>query len=213
MGDTPGPSGDSLCGGADPAVGLFGSFGEVMNSLGVRCAGAGGTYEAARVGRTDIVPTAVDCPAGNVLVGLTAWSGPYGGPINVYGVEGSCDAPFTVSGVLQPINADGSPILKAGRTVPVKFTATDATGACVTDLAASLSVTPITNSVEGTEVEADTNAAASSGFRFDSATCQYFYNWSTAGLAGGGGGGSVWLPVSRRSGWAPAGLRGSRPWA
>lgn len=184
-GDASGPFGDSRCSGTDLAIGLYGSFGEVMNSLGVRCAGAGGTYEAARIGRTDRDPSTADCPAGSVLTGLTAWYGPYGANINVYGVQGSCDVLYTVSQVLQPINADGSSIFKAGRTVPVKFTATDAAGAPVTDLTASLSVTMLTNSVEGTYVEAETNVAASTGFRYDDAAGQYIFNWSTQGLAGG----------------------------
>lgn len=177
-------SGDSQCNGADVATGLYGSWGEVMHAVGVRCTGGGGVYEAALVGRPNPT-TAADCPAGDVLVGVTAWSNVYGGPINVYGIQGSCDRRYSLSGVLQPVNADGTSIFKAGRTVPVKFTATDSSGASVTDLAATLSVTKLTEAIEGTYVEADTNVAASTGFRYDASTGQYIYNWSTAGLGAG----------------------------
>lgn len=177
-------SGDSQCSGADVATGLYGSWGEVLHAVGVRCTGTGGVYEAALVGRTNPT-TAADCPAGDALVGVTAWSNVYGGPINVYGLQGSCDRRYTVSGVLQPVNADGTSIFKAGRTVPVKFTATDSSGASVTELAATLSVTKLTDAIEGTYVEAETNVAASTGFRYDASTGQYVYNWSTAGLGAG----------------------------
>ena len=188
VGDSSGAFGDSQCSDADLATGLYGAFGEVMNALGVHCAGAAGPYDAARVGNPGTITSPADCPAGSALVGLTGWYGAYGSSINIYGVEGFCEAtppPYTVSGVLQPVNADGSSIFKAGRTVPVRFTATDAAGATVTDLTASLSVTMLTNSVEGTYVEADTNVAASTGFRYDATTGQYVYNWSTKGLASG----------------------------
>lgn len=182
VGDSVGPFGDSMCSGADLAIGLYGANGEVMNALGVRCAGAGGAYDAGRVGNPGTGASAADCPAGSVLVGLTAWYGPYGSLENVYGIQGACDVQYTVSGALQPINPDGSSVFKAGRTIPVKFTAADSTGTSVANLTASLSVTKLADSVEGTYVEADTNVASSTGFRYDSATGQYIYNWSTNGL-------------------------------
>ena len=182
VGDAVGPFGDSVCSGADLAIGLYGANGEVMNALGVRCAGAGVAYDAARVGNPATVASPADCPAGSVLVGLTAWYGLYGSGVNVYGILGACDVQYAVSGVLQPINSDGSSVFNAGRTIPVKFTAADSTGASVENLTASLSVTKLTDTVEGTYVEADTNVAATTGFRYDSATGQYIYNWSTKGL-------------------------------
>ena len=103
VGDTSKPFEDSLCNGADVAVGLFGANGEVVNALGVRCAGAGGTYDAARVGNTNTVTSTADCPEGTVLDGLTAWYGAYSSFTNVYGVQGSCHLRYTFSEVLQPI--------------------------------------------------------------------------------------------------------------
>jgi hypothetical protein len=94
-------------------------------------------------------------------------------------------APYTVSGVLQPINPDGSSIFKAARPIQVKFAATGPTGAPVTNLTASLSYTKLTNSIEGTYVEADTNVAATTGFSYNQGTGEYVYNWSTKGLSPG----------------------------
>ena len=42
-------NGDSRCSGTDP-IGQFGSFGEVMNALGVRWEAAAGPYDATRIG-------------------------------------------------------------------------------------------------------------------------------------------------------------------
>lgn len=178
-------SGDSLCNGDDLATGLSGGFGEVMNAIGVRCTGAAGVYDAPRVGNQTTANVTADCAVGSGLTGLTAWSGVYGGPIHVYGVQGACDPLYTVSGVLQPINADGSSVFKVGSTIPVKFTATDTNGAPVTNLSATLTQTLLTSTIEGTYMEADTNVAATSGFRYDPTSGQYIFNWSTKGLAPG----------------------------
>jgi hypothetical protein len=101
-------------------------------------------------------------------------------------------ATFTVavgyqwSGVLQPVNADGSSIFKAGSTVPVKFALTGASTA-VSDATARLSYAKITDNIEGTVIEAVTNVAATSGnlFRYDAAAGQYMFNWSTKDLSSG----------------------------
>lgn len=91
VGDTTDAFDDSLCNGADVAVGLYGSAGEVMNAVGARCGGAT-VYEAARIGNPNTGSTAADCPAGDALTGLTAWYGEYGSFVNVYGAQGSCEA-------------------------------------------------------------------------------------------------------------------------
>ena len=93
---------------------------------------------------------------------------------------------YAWSGVLQPINADGSSVFKQGSTVPVKFTLTG-TSAGITDLAAKLSVAPVSNAVAGTEQEAASTAAPDAGtaFRYDGASGQYVFNLSTKALAVG----------------------------
>ena len=90
---------------------------------------------------------------------------------------------YAWSGILQPINADGSSIFKLGSTVPVKFQlASGATNAVV-----HLFVTKITSGVLGTEVEAISTAAADVGntFRYDAASDKYIFNLSTSGLSKG----------------------------
>ena len=87
------------------------------------------------------------------------------------------------SGVLQPINADGSSVFKTGRVVPVKFQLTGAS-AGRTDLIARLSYAKISNNVPGSVNEADAPGNATSGnqFTYDPATGFYVFNWSTKGL-------------------------------
>lgn len=93
---------------------------------------------------------------------------------------------FSWSGVLKPLNADGSSVFKAGSTVPVKFKLTGA-DADIPGLVATLSYAQIINGVAGKVNEAGSSVAASSGnqFRHDSGSGQYVFNWSTKGLSPG----------------------------
>lgn len=98
---------------------------------------------------------------------------------------------YTWSGVLQPIdppNAAGvsSSVFKAGSTVPVRFALTGAS-AGITTLAATLSFAKVSNGVVGSDIEAVSTAAATAGnlFRYDAASGQYLFNWSTKGLTSG----------------------------
>ncbi len=90
------------------------------------------------------------------------------------------------SGFLQPINSDNSSIFKLGRTVPVKFRLINGSGA-VSNAVAKLYVVKVDNGVEGTVIEAESNAAADSGntFRYDSADQQYVFNLGTKSLTTG----------------------------
>jgi hypothetical protein len=93
---------------------------------------------------------------------------------------------YSWSGVLRPINADGSSIFKAGSTIPVKFMLTG-DDAGVTDLVATLAYARLSDGVVGAINEAESKATADAGnqFRYDPATGQYIYNWSTKGLGSG----------------------------
>jgi hypothetical protein len=95
-------------------------------------------------------------------------------------------ATYDWSGILQPVNADGSSIFKLGSTVPLKFQLTGAS-AGITTLAANLYVAKISNSVVGSETEAVSSNPASTGslFRYDATSGQYIYNWGTKGLTPG----------------------------
>jgi streptogramin lyase len=88
------------------------------------------------------------------------------------------------SGVLQPVNIDGSSIFKLGSTVPVKFKLTGA-GAGITNLVAKLSVVKISSNIVGSEPEPVSSNPASTGntFRYDATTGEYIYNLGTKGTS------------------------------
>lgn len=99
-----------------------------------------------------------------------------------------CGIPDTWSGILQPINADGSSIFKLGSTVPVKFALTGSCAVAVQgSLVAKLFVAKLTNNVAGTELEATSTSAADSGntFRYDPTSAQYVFNLGTKSLSSG----------------------------
>jgi hypothetical protein len=107
-------------------------------------------------------------------------------------VAGRTDGNFKVhvtygySGVLQPVNADGSSIFKLNSTVPVKFQLTgDSAG--ITDAQARIFVQKISNGVAGEEMEAVSTAAATTGnlFRYDAKDDQYIFNLGTRSLSAG----------------------------
>jgi hypothetical protein len=112
---------------------------------------------------------------------------------------------YGFSGILQPINADGSSVFRAGSTVPVKFALTGAS-AGISNAVATLTVVYGTSGVGGTAVETVSTSAATTGnlFRYDATSGQYIFNWSTKGRAAGtyvltadlGSGGSHAVQVS-----------------
>lgn len=94
---------------------------------------------------------------------------------------------YNFRGVLQPINNDGSSVFKLGSTVPVKFQLTDAAGAYVSDATATITVAKVSNGIVGTELEAVSTAAATTGnaFRYDTVAQQYIFNLATKPLSAG----------------------------
>jgi hypothetical protein len=153
-------------------------------------AGAAVSYTASAADETDgVMPPPACSPAsgstfalGTTPVACTA--------TDAAGNTASGQFPVTVtyawSGALQPVNADGISIFKAGSTVPVKFTLTGAS-AGITDATATLSYAKVSNQIEGDILEAVTNAGGSTGsqFRYDPTAGQYIFNWSTKGLTAG----------------------------
>jgi HYR domain len=93
---------------------------------------------------------------------------------------------YAWSGILQPINADGSSVFKLGSVVPVKFQLTGAS-AGITNATATLSVAQISSNIVGTDMEALSTSAATTGnaFRYDSTSGQYIFNLATKGLSKG----------------------------
>ena len=80
---------------------------------------------------------------------------------------------------------DGSSIFKLGSTIPVKFQLRDAAGNFVTNAVAKLYLTKIDNAVEGSELEAVSTSAASTGNLFRCADNQYIFNLGTKSLTAG----------------------------
>jgi hypothetical protein len=77
--------------------------------------------------------------------------------------------------------------VKAGSTVPVKFSLGDASGAYVSDLTAvsGLTYLPVACSTfAGNSVDVATSTSGGSGLRYDNAANQYVYNWKTPTIAG-----------------------------
>jgi hypothetical protein len=95
---------------------------------------------------------------------------------------------YAYSGILPPINEDGSSIFKLGSTVPVKFQLRDADGYFVTNAVAKIYLLKISNSVvPNGEIEAVSTSAATTGnlFRYSSDGNQYIFNLATKGLSTG----------------------------
>src|SRR5204862_8111778 len=90
------------------------------------------------------------------------------------------------SGVLQPLNADGSSTFKLGSTVPVKFQLTGP-AAGITNLVATLSLFKVSSQATGTDLDGQSPSAADAGntFRYDPTTNQYLFNLSTKSLSVG----------------------------
>lgn len=93
---------------------------------------------------------------------------------------------YSHTDVLQPVNADGTSVFKLGRTVPVKFRLTGASGG-LSDLTARFSAVHVGSDAEGevNEPEAYSEASAGDLFRYDPGSDQYIFNWSTRALPSG----------------------------
>jgi hypothetical protein len=84
------------------------------------------------------------------------------------------------------VNPDGSSLFKLGSTVPIKFRLTDAQGAGLDAAVGNLALAKVSNSVEGTFVEAVSTSAATTGTLFRSTGGgEYIFNLSTKGLSAG----------------------------
>lgn len=97
-------------------------------------------------------------------------------------------AAYQFSGILQPINANGTSLFKAGSTIPVKFSLKDASGKYVSTASATLSVIQVSTRATGTVLEditAISNANTGNAFRYDPTANQYIYNLSTKGWTTG----------------------------
>lgn len=94
---------------------------------------------------------------------------------------------YGYGGVLQPVNSDGKSVFKFGSTIPVKFQLTDAAENFVTTAIVKIYLSKISDGIVGTEIEADSTSAASTGneFRYSTDGSQYIFNLSTKPLSVG----------------------------
>jgi lysophospholipase L1-like esterase len=94
---------------------------------------------------------------------------------------------YAFSGILQPVNPDGSSIFKLGSTVPVKFSLTDAGGVIQSAAVANLTIAKVDNSIDGSYIETTSTSAATTGtlFRYDATSQQYIFNLGTKELSKG----------------------------
>ena len=140
----------------------------VDGEVPLECSPASGTKFP--LGLADVTCTATDA-AGNAMNAV----------FTVY-------VQYAWSGVLQPINADGSSIFKLGSTVPVKFALVGAS-AGVKDATVTLTHDKIINDIEGTVMENLSTATPTTGdvFRYDAESGQYVFNWGTKDLKSGPG--------------------------
>lgn len=127
-------------------------------------------------------PSGTDFPPGTTVVTCSATDGAG----NTGTAQFQVRVLFGWSGLLQPINGNGSSVFKLGRTVPVKFALTDAS-APIANLSAHLKVGKASDGITGTVTEAVATASADVGntFRYDPTAHQYVFNLSTSGWSQG----------------------------
>ena len=87
---------------------------------------------------------------------------------------------------LQPLNNDGSSVFKLGSTVPVKFQLAGVS-AGITNLSARILIAKVSNGIVGSELEATSTSAATTGnlFRYSADGNLYMFNLGTKGLSAG----------------------------
>lgn len=88
------------------------------------------------------------------------------------------------SGVLSPVNADGTSVFRFGSTVPVKFRLAGASAGIV-DATARIYLSRLSGSVQGTELEAASTSQATTGNLFRYTDGQYAFNLTTKTLEAG----------------------------
>ena len=90
------------------------------------------------------------------------------------------------TGVLPPLNTDGTSVFKLNSTVPVKFALADA-AAGVSTLTARIYLAKASSGVLGSELEPVSTSAADAGntFRYDPSGDQYIFNLGTRSLSQG----------------------------
>jgi hypothetical protein len=136
----------------------------------VTCTPASGSTFA--VNKTTVTCTASDTHGNGASKTFTVWV--------------QYQAPADGTFFLVPVRADGSSIFKIGRPVPARFKLTGAS-AGITNLTAKLTVTKISNSVQGTIVDTSDETVDDTDFifKYRSLLKFYAYRWKTTGQSQG----------------------------
>ncbi len=94
---------------------------------------------------------------------------------------------YAFGGFVAPVDPSGSSIFNLGRPVPIRFSLTDYQGVPVSAAVAELFVAKVSDAILGTELQADSMAAATSGnlFWYDPVAQQYVFVLDTRPLARG----------------------------
>ncbi|HET6404118.1 MAG TPA: HYR domain-containing protein [Candidatus Thermoplasmatota archaeon] len=148
------------------------------------------TYTVTATDNVDLAPSWTCTPAsgstfavGTTMVECTATdeAGHQTSGVFSVTVQRSCSS-STWTGLLQPVNADGTSVFKLGSTIPLKFRCGDQGTATV-----KVSMQKLSNGIYGAEVEATSTSGADSGntFRWSSTDGQYIYNLATKPLSEG----------------------------
>jgi hypothetical protein len=88
-------------------------------------------------------------------------------------------APTDGTFFLAPLRSNGSSIFKIGAPLGVRF---KLTGATITNLVAKLSVTKLSTTIQGTNLDTSSETVADTGltFKYDAAAKSYVYRWKTS---------------------------------
>lgn len=120
-----------------------------------------------------------------IYTATVTWSdGHLDGTATTGAVDASVAVDLSTSGILQPVNADGSSIFRSASTIPVKVRFTDCDGTVPTDLAPTIAVVRTGGSTPPTgvtEAALSTSAHTDGVMRFSDG--QWIYNLSGKSLA------------------------------
>lgn len=86
---------------------------------------------------------------------------------------------YRTSGLMEPVDADGSSVFRLGSTIPLKIVVTDCDGALVTNLSPDVDLANVDTSPQGVVNEVESSSAADDGDNMRWSAERYLYNLST----------------------------------